>query len=194
MPSPLRSASQQQLDGAAGDSASWRHSNGSYAEARYAPATQINTWNVAKHKPAFIFQTAVMESMETAPIVSNGVMFLTPSYNHVYAIDAVTGNEFRHYKHKMGPVTTFCGGPNNRISDAMIPPEGVWTLPTPAGARMLPGAATGRKLWAFQCGAGVNAPAVPYMLNGKQYIAVAAGGNTLLGFKRGNSLLVFALP
>jgi glucose dehydrogenase len=186
-----------------------------------------------------------------------------------------------------------------RISEAMIPQEGVWTLPTPTGARMLPGAnggvewspmafnpqtrmayaanlhqpmtyqvedaaypggklwlggafktipgeqqwgrlvavnvdtgkiawgyktdqpliggvlatagglvfngegnglfrafdaSTGRKLWEFQCGAGVNAPAVSYMVNGKQYIAVAAGGNTQLDFKRGNSLLVFALP
>jgi alcohol dehydrogenase (cytochrome c) len=114
VPSSLRPISQQQLDGAAGDSASWLHSNGSYAETRYAPATQINTSNVAKLRPAFIFQTAVMESMETAPIVSNGVMFLTTSYNHVYAIDAVTGKEFWHYKHKMGPVTTFCCGPNNR--------------------------------------------------------------------------------
>lgn len=114
VPSSLRSVSQQQLDQAAGDSASWLHSNGSYAETRYAPATQINTSNVSKLKPAFIFQTAVMESMETAPIVSNGVMFLTTSYNHVYAIDAVTGREFWHYKHKMGPVTTFCCGPNNR--------------------------------------------------------------------------------
>jgi len=26
----------------------------------------------------------------------------------------VTGKEFWHYKHKMGPVTTFCCGPNNR--------------------------------------------------------------------------------
>jgi glucose dehydrogenase len=32
----------------------------------------------------------------------------------VYALDAVTGKEFWHYKHKMGPVTTFCCGPNNR--------------------------------------------------------------------------------
>ena len=41
-------------------------------------------------------------------------MFLTTSYNHVYAIDAATGKEFWHYKHKMGPVTTYCCGPNNR--------------------------------------------------------------------------------
>ena len=62
----------------------------------------------------FVFQTEVVESMETAPIVIDGVMFLTTAFNHVYAIDAASGKEFWHYKHKMGPVTTFCCGPNNR--------------------------------------------------------------------------------
>ena len=32
----------------------------------------------------------------------------------MYAVDAATGKEFWHYKQKMGPVTTFCCGPNNR--------------------------------------------------------------------------------
>ena len=61
-----------------------------------------------------MFQTAVLESMETAPIVDNGVMFLTTSFNHVYAIDAVTGEEYWHYKHKLGPIVTVCCGNNNR--------------------------------------------------------------------------------
>ena len=60
--------------------------------------------------------------METAPIVVDGVMYLTTSFNHVYAIDAATGKEFWHYKHKMGPITTFCCGPNNRgVADRWRP-------------------------------------------------------------------------
>jgi alcohol dehydrogenase (cytochrome c) len=114
MPDVLRPVTQKELDAASGNTAEWLHSNGSYAQTRYYPGAQINTTNVARLKPAFIFQTAVNESMETAPIVSNGVMFITTSYNHVYALDAVTGKEFWHYKHKMGPITTFCCGPNNR--------------------------------------------------------------------------------
>ena len=43
-------------------------------------------------------------------------------------------------------------------------------------------------------GAGVNAPAVSYMVGGKQYVAVAAGGNNQIDSKRGNSVVVFALP
>jgi PQQ-dependent dehydrogenase (methanol/ethanol family) len=105
---------QPQLTGAGGQSANWLHTNGNYAQTRYFQGKQIDTGNVGKLKVAFVFQTEVVESMETAPIVVNGVMYLTTSYNHVYAIDAVTGKQFWHYKHKMGPVTTFCCGPNNR--------------------------------------------------------------------------------
>jgi len=54
-------------------------------------------------------------------------------------------------------------------------------------------AKNGKVLWSFQCGAGVNAPPVTYIVDGKQYVAVAAGGNTQIDFKRGNSVLVFAL-
>lgn len=95
----LAPVSQGMLDGAAKDSKNWLHSNGDYGQTRFHPATQINSGNVAKLKPAFVFQSAVIESMATAPIVVNGVMFLTTSFNHVYAVDAVTNEEFWHYQY-----------------------------------------------------------------------------------------------
>jgi glucose dehydrogenase len=55
-------------------------------------------------------------------------------------------------------------------------------------------AKTGKELWKYYCGAGVNAPAVSYTVNGKQYVAVAAGGNNQIDSKRGNSVFVFSLP
>lgn len=55
-------------------------------------------------------------------------------------------------------------------------------------------AETGKVLWQIDCGAGVNAPPITYQIDGKQYVAVAAGGNQLFGFKQGDSLRVFALP
>jgi glucose dehydrogenase len=108
------SVSQDRLNKAGQDSKNWLHTQGSYAQTRFYPGNQITTQNVAKLRPAFVVQTEVVESMETAPIVVDGVMYLTTSFNHVYAVDAATGKEFWHYKHKMGPVTTFCCGPNNR--------------------------------------------------------------------------------
>jgi PQQ-dependent dehydrogenase (methanol/ethanol family) len=108
------SVSQGQLNDAGKQNVNWLHTNGDYGQLRYYGGSQINAANVKNLRPAFVFQTEVVESMETAPIVIDGVMYLTTSYNHIYAIDAVTGKQFWHYKHKMGPVTTFCCGPNNR--------------------------------------------------------------------------------
>ena len=107
-------ATQDLLDRAGSDANSWLHTHGNYEQTRYFAASEISTNNVHRLRPAFVFQTEVMESNETAPIVIDGVMYLTTSYNHVYAVDAESGAEFWHYKHKLGPVTTYCCGPNNR--------------------------------------------------------------------------------
>ena len=55
-------------------------------------------------------------------------------------------------------------------------------------------ARTGKTLWTFNGGAGCNAPPVSYSVDGKQFIAVACGGNYQLGYPLGDVVLVFALP
>lgn len=54
-------------------------------------------------------------------------------------------------------------------------------------------AQSGAKLWSFNCGAGVNAPPVSYEIDGKQYVAVAAGGSQIWGFRQGGAVVVFGL-
>src|SRR3954447_12814650 len=110
----MQTVTQDLLNRAASDGNNFLHTNGDYYQNRYYPNRQINTANVSRLRPAWIFQTEVRESLETSPIVVNGVMYVTTSFNHVYALDARTGEELWHYKHKMGPITTFCCGPNNR--------------------------------------------------------------------------------
>lgn len=53
--------------------------------------------------------------------------------------------------------------------------------------------ATGEKLWHFMAGAGVNAAPMTYELDGKQYIAVAAGGSKIWGYRTGGAVIVFGL-
>ena len=106
--------SQDMLTRADGDANNFLHTNGNYAQTRFYPASQINAGNVKSLRPAWIFQTEVVESMETSPLVVNGIMYATTSFSHVYALNAATGAEIWHYKHKMGPITTYCCGPNNR--------------------------------------------------------------------------------
>jgi len=55
-------------------------------------------------------------------------------------------------------------------------------------------ARTGKELWRFQCGAGVNAAPISFEVGGEQFIAVAAGGNFQLGYRYGDTIFVFGLP
>ena len=51
----------------------------------------------------------------------------------------------------------------------------------------------GKELWKYQRSAPASMrPPVSYMVGGKQYIAVAAGGNNQIDAKRGNSVFVFS--
>ena len=54
-------------------------------------------------------------------------------------------------------------------------------------------AKTGKLLWTNKADAGVNAPPISYEIDGTQYIAVAAGGNSIFGFKEGDNILVYKL-
>jgi alcohol dehydrogenase (cytochrome c) len=110
----MQTVTQDLLNRAAGDGNNFLHTNGNYQQTRYYPNRQINTGNVSKLRPAWLFQTEVKETMETTPIVVNGIMYVTTAFDHVYALDARTGEQLWHYKHKMGPITVYCCGPNNR--------------------------------------------------------------------------------
>ena len=111
---PISPVTQQQLNSADKNATSFLLTNGDYAQTRFHPAKQIDRGNVKKLHVAWIFQTDVKESLETSPIVVDGVMYVTTSFSHVYALDAKTGTQLWHYNHKMGLVTTYCCGPNNR--------------------------------------------------------------------------------
>src|ERR1700676_1535167 len=105
---------QQQLNSADKNATNFLLTNGNYAQTRFHSAKQIDRDNVKNLHVAWIFQTDVKESLETSPIVVDGVMYVTTSFSHVYALDAKTGVQLWHYNHKMGLVTTYCCGPNNR--------------------------------------------------------------------------------
>ena len=105
---------QDLLNRAASDGNNFLHTNGNYHQTRYYPNRQINTSNVHRLRPAWMFQTEVKDTFETSPIIINGIMYFTTAFNHAYAVDARTGEQLWHFKHKMGPVTTYCCGPNNR--------------------------------------------------------------------------------
>ena len=178
----MLTVTQDMLSRAAGDGNNFLHTNGNYDQTRYYPNRQINTANVGNLRPAWVFQTEVVDSMETTPIVVNGVMYVTTAFNHVYALDARTGEQIWHHKHNMGPITTYCCGPNNR---------GVAV----AGDRLFMGtldaklvaldAKTGKQVWEAQIAdpeLGYSETMAPTVVDGKVLIGTNGGEYGIRGF------------
>jgi alcohol dehydrogenase (cytochrome c) len=173
---------QAMLNAAGKQGKDWLHTNGDYTQTRYYPGTQINAGSVARLQPVFTFQTEVRESMETAPIVVDGVMYLTTSFNHVYAIDAVSGKEFWHYKHKMGPITTFCCGPNNR---GVAVDGGKLYMGTLDAKLVALDAKSGQLLWETEIAdpeKGYSETMAPTVVDGKVLIGTNGGEYGIRGF------------
>jgi len=176
--------SQDMLDRAAGDGNNFLHTNGDYTQLRYYRNRQINRMNVAKLRPAWIFQTEVMESMETSPIVVNGTMYITTSYSHVYALNARTGEELWHFKPRLGPITTFCCGPNNRGVAVYDDKVYVATLDSKLVAL---DAKTGKMVWQTEVAdpeLGYSETMAPTAIKGKILLGTNGGEYGVRGFLR----------
>ncbi len=173
---------QDMLNRAADDSNNFLHTNGDYTQKRYHPAKQINASNVRRLRPAWIFQTEIKESLETSPIVVNGVMYVTTSFSQVYALNAQTGEQLWYYKQPLGPITTYCCGPNNRgvaVADDKV------FLATLDAKLVALDAKTGSKVWQTDIAdpeLGYSETMAPTVVRGKVLIGTNGGEYGIRGF------------
>jgi PQQ-dependent dehydrogenase (methanol/ethanol family) len=180
----MNTVTQDMLDRAGSDGSNFLLTNGDYGQLRFFPNRQINTGNVRHLHPAWIFQTEVKDTMETTPIIVNGVMFVTTAFDHVYALDARTGAEIWHYKQKLGPITTFCCGPNNR--GVAVYGDMVY-LATLDSKLVALDAKTGKPLWETQIAdpeLGYSETMAPTVVKGKVLIGTNGGEYGIRGFVR----------
>lgn len=112
---------------------------------RYSELDQINRGNVARLKPVWTFHAGELEgrvgkTIECAPVVVDGVMYVTTGYLRVVALDAATGRElwqFDPLKDYPFPHAPTSGGVNRGIA--------YWSDGKPDGARrVLHGTSDGR--------------------------------------------------
>jgi PQQ-dependent dehydrogenase (methanol/ethanol family) len=179
---PIPSVSQAMLNNAAKDSKNFLQTNGDYNQQRFHAADEINVKNVKGLHVAWIFQTDVRESMETSPIVVNGMMYVTTSFDHVYAINAATGEQIWHYKHDMGPITVYCCGPNNR--GVAVYGDKVY-LATLDSKLVALDAKTGKPAWSQQIAdptLGYSETMAPTAVDGKILIGTNGGEYGIRGF------------
>jgi alcohol dehydrogenase (cytochrome c) len=88
----------------------WPTYDGEASGNRYSPIALIGKSNAARLAPKWIYSMSEGPSLETTPLVVEGVMYVTNT-NECYALDAGSGREIWHYSR---PRTKGLGGKVNR--------------------------------------------------------------------------------
>ncbi|HEX3810472.1 MAG TPA: PQQ-dependent dehydrogenase, methanol/ethanol family [Rhizomicrobium sp.] len=100
-PLPAASVDGAKIANADADPGEWLSYGRTYSEQRYSPLTQINKNNVAKLGEAWEFQTGTVRGLESTPLISDGVMYVTGSWSKLWALDAKTGKQLWAYDPKV---------------------------------------------------------------------------------------------
>src|SRR2546428_11777629 len=93
----------------------WPMYHRTYDSHRFSPLGQINKTNVKELGVAWVHQPgAVVQGLESTPIVVDGVLYYSGSYNRVGALDGVPGEEGGGDFPKLDPVLqTLFSQPHN---------------------------------------------------------------------------------
>ena len=82
---------------------SWYHGNDNAT--RYSALEQINTSNIDNLNVAWIHHAGnIKQGLEATPLVIDGIMYYSGSYNRTFALDAATGKEIWHYYPDLDPL------------------------------------------------------------------------------------------
>jgi alcohol dehydrogenase (cytochrome c) len=130
----------------------WLTYYGAYDGQRFSSLDQINAANVNNLKPAWVFQAGVIGlianpatySLEAAPIVVDGVMFLSGWDGYVWALKADTGELIWRYRHAIPlDVALCCGNVNRGVAVA----QGKVFYASPNGHLVALDARSGKPIW-----------------------------------------------
>ncbi|MDX1404345.1 MAG: PQQ-dependent dehydrogenase, methanol/ethanol family [Woeseiaceae bacterium] len=106
----------ERLGNAGADPDNWMTHGRTYAEDRFSPLTQINADNVESLGLAWYFESDSAVGTQATPLVADGIMYTTSTWNVLHAIDAATGEEIWRYDPQLDRdwIRYSCCGPTNR--------------------------------------------------------------------------------
>ncbi|MEO7650515.1 MAG: PQQ-binding-like beta-propeller repeat protein, partial [Bryobacteraceae bacterium] len=104
----------ERIRDAAKEPGNWLTYSRDYSGGRYSPLDQVNTENVSRLRIAWMSQVNEMDTLETSPIVVDGMIFITKPPNVVEALDARTGRTLWTYRKEIPSDVRGCCGKVNR--------------------------------------------------------------------------------
>jgi len=161
----------------------WLTYFGTYNGWRYSPLDQINQKNVKSLVPVWAFQTGKIEGgLNATPLVMDGVLYLVGSYDRVFALNAVTGEQLWHYFYKL-PATGIPYGVSVR---GIAIGYGLVFLGTLDNHMVAIDAKTGKEVWDVEIEdskvCGCNITAAPLLINDKVVVGVTGGDSAHRGY------------
>jgi quinoprotein glucose dehydrogenase len=145
-------------------------------------------------------QTADRYTIDGYPLFldQNGVPAISPPWGTLNALDLVTGDLLWRVPLGEYPQLVAKGIRNTgslNFGGAVATAGGLIFVAATADEKIRAfEKAAGRVLWEYQLPAGGYATPSVYMLDGRQYVAIAAGGSGKNATKSGDSVIAFALP
>ncbi|MGE0822866.1 MAG: PQQ-dependent dehydrogenase, methanol/ethanol family [Candidatus Binatia bacterium] len=181
-PYDLQPVTQERLLKGTEDPSAWLMYGGNYQSWRYSPLKDVNKQNVKNLTVAWIFQTGVPGQLEASPIIADGILYFTASYNHVYALDAVTGEPIWRYDHPLPDDLRLCCGPTNR--GVAIADDKVFMATLDARVVALD-RKTGKVVWNTEMekyADGYSSTVAPLVVKDKVIVGMAGGEYGVRGF------------
>ncbi|MDQ3280694.1 MAG: PQQ-dependent dehydrogenase, methanol/ethanol family [Acidobacteriota bacterium] len=119
---PVTNVTSDRIRNARSEPNNWMTYYGAYDGQRFSALDQINAGNVKGLRPAWQFQFAptgiipapATFSFEAAPIVVDGVMYVSGWDGYLWCLDAATGELLWQYQHQIPLDTPLCCGNVNR--------------------------------------------------------------------------------
>lgn len=109
-------ADDARLAAAASNDDDWLTYGHGWANQRYSALDEIDTGNVDRLAPRWIFQTGILGTFPANPLIVDGVMYLSTPFNHVVALDAATGALRWRYAHQLSTDALCCGSHNRGLA------------------------------------------------------------------------------
>src|SRR5271168_2466044 len=96
------------------DPGNWLTYSGNYNAQRYSKLNQINSTNVKRLRPVWVYQIKATDPFEVSPLVADGVMYVAEPGGSVTALDTLTGRPLWKYARTVAKEARGCCGAVNR--------------------------------------------------------------------------------